>query len=127
MIKKVSFYLMGYLFTLMMLSSCEYEYIHPEPVIIPKDTSISFVQKIEPIFTDEGCTACHPTTMGLDLTVGKAYNSINKAKYIDLVKPENSLIYKHPSPSTSDHSYKKYTPVQAGTILEWIKQGAKDN
>ena len=127
MMKKVSFYLLGYFFTLMMVSSCDYDIIIPEPVIIPVDSSISFKDKIEPIFTDEGCIACHPPTMSLDLTVGKAYNSINKAKYIDTANDANSLIYTHPNPSTSEHSYKKYTPTQAATLLEWIKQGAKNN
>jgi hypothetical protein len=128
MMKKVSFYLLGYLFTLMMFSSCNYDYIYPEPVVIPKD-SIKFSTQIEPIFNNgNNCTSCHGGSQVPDLRTGKAYNSINNATFINLTAPETSLIYHHPSPeNTSDHAWKKYTAEQEAYVLKWIKEGAKNN
>ena len=126
--KKVSFYLLGYLFTLMMLSSCNYDFINPEPVVIPKD-SIKFSTQIEPIFNDgKNCTTCHSTGGQFpNLTTGNAYNSINNATFINLTTPETSLIYVHPLAATAAHAWKKYSAEQAAYVLKWIQEGAKNN
>jgi hypothetical protein len=128
MMKKVSFYLLGYLFTLMMLSSCNYDYINPEPVVIPKD-SIKFSTQIEPIFNvGNNCTSCHSTGGQIpNLTTGNAYNSINNATFINLTTPETSLIYVHPLAATAAHAWKKYSAEQSVYILKWIQEGAKNN
>jgi hypothetical protein len=97
-------------------------------VIIPVDTSISFKNKIEPIFNNNNnCISCHSGSLAPDLRTGKAYVSINNATYLNLTTPESSKIYAHPSPQSVTHQQKKYTAVEAATILEWIKQGAKNN
>jgi len=95
---------------------------YPDKPLIP--TNVSFAIHVEPIFyTDNKCTACHPPTLGLDLTQGNAYNSINDTKYINLAAPASSLIYTKPQGSHP----KTFTSLEAATILRWIEQGALDN
>ncbi len=126
-------------FILALLTGCKYDFIVPE-VVPPIDngggnnngggtTDISFSKSVEPIFTNSNnCTACHKSGgTNPDLSTGKAYTSINKATYINTTTPESSKIYLYPSPTTSTHTHKKYTAAEAATVLNWIKQGAKNN
>lgn len=114
---------------------CEYNFIVPEMEyqIIPDDggtgPDISFATSVEPVFnSSNNCTACHRTGgTSPDLTTGKAYASISNSKYINLADPEASKIYSYLAPNTSTHTHKKYTAAQAATVLNWIKQGAKNN
>ncbi len=114
------------------LSSCQYDNITPEPVT-PIDTTqvISFATQIQPIFSTQKCTTCHKvggSEPSPNLTEGNAYNSIISMNLVDLANPENSLIYWYPDPAdTQHHTWQKYTANQAQLVLQWIKQGAKNN
>jgi len=112
-------------------TACEYDFIEPikpTPIVPPGDT-ISFSLNIVPIWNNgNNCTSCHNTGgQAPDLTPSAAYNSIISMGLIDQANPANSIIYLHPSPSTSGHSWKKYTIDEAAAILEWIEDGAKNN
>jgi len=126
MLKK---YILGgvFLFTIsLFFVSCEYEFIELKTVN-PQD-SISFSKQIEPVFTDQGCTACHNTGNQLpDLTTGNAYASIIATGVVNTSNPETSKLYSFPDPATGDHIWKKYTETQAQLVLLWIQQGALNN
>ena len=106
-------------------TGCYYDQVYIAPVIpdLP-DEPVSFAAEIQPVFTAK-CTQCHPPTMGLDLSEGNAYNSINDPKYINLGTPAESLIYTKPDPAGSHPA--KYSTTEAAIVLKWIKEGAKDN
>ena len=111
-------------------SGCKYDFLVPEDVPDPDDPNaeqMSFSQKIQPIFVQNGCVGCHKTGGQMpDLTEGNAYSSINTSRYIDRNSPEESLIYNRPHPSNTG-SHPKMTESQAATLLLWIKQGAQNN
>lgn len=114
----------------LLLSGCLYNFIVPEEVPPPPDPDIiiSFAQEIEPIFNNSNnCTSCHNGGLNPNLTTGNAWTSLNSTKYINFGTPEESLIYLHPNPTSSEHSQKKYTATQAALVLGWIQQGAKNN
>lgn len=107
-------------------ASCQYKFlVEPTtPPPNPEDT-ISFKAEIEPIFTDNGCTGCHPAFHLPDLSTGNAYNSITSLGLVNTDNPESSTIYVKPYPG-GGHS-KEYTSAQAALVLQWIVQGAKNN
>ena len=112
----------------LLFSQCKYDFIVPEEVIDPNDPTIevSFSEDIQPIFTDNNCTACHDTGGQIpDLTEGNAYSAINTSRYIDKDNPDQSLIYTKPHPSGS-HPV-KYSESDAARVLAWITQGAENN
>ena len=117
----------------LLVVSCQYTFIIPEEVPVipdgPNAEQVSFSQSVLPIFNNNNnCTACHKTGgQSPDLTSGKAYASLNNARYINKTTPEESLLYLHPNPDTSTHQQKKYTATQAAIVLTWITQGAKNN
>ena len=90
---------------------------------------ISFKNDIVPIFNiGDYCTSCHITgKQVLDLTVDKAFSSLNSSRYINSTTPEESKIYKYTHPDTSTHTRKKYNSQQAAKVSQWIKEGAKNN
>lgn len=110
------------------LSSCQYEFIEPERPIIDPTVEIKFATEIAPIFSNNNaCTACHRTgATPPDLTAERAYNAIVPA-LVNTANPEQSSIYWFTHPNSTTHSWKKYTLAEAALILEWIKQGAKNN
>ena len=112
------------------LSSCTYDWIeYPAPPPVDTTVVISFSADVEPIWNDGNyCTKCHKTGgQSPNLETGKAYNSINSLGLVDLADPESSIIYYYPAPSTDSHTWQKYNATQAQTILQWIKQGGKNN
>lgn len=108
-------------------SSCQYDNPYVTPINPTK--TVSFSNDIQPIFNSVGCVSCHKTgAESPDLTTGNAYQDIMNMNLVDVNNPESSLIYWEPSPdNTSAHTWKKYTASQAALVLQWIKQGAKDN
>lgn len=109
----------------MFIVSCEYEFIEQLP---PPQGTVSFSQQVEPVFTSQGCVACHkPGNQLPDLTTGNAYASIIATGVVDTNNPEASKLYDLPNPATSQHSWKKYTENQAQIVLLWIQQGALNN
>ena len=103
-----------------LVTSCDRDYIEYPPV---DDTVIiSFDEEVIPVFTDL-CIACHSGGTSPDLTEDNAYNSIVTANLVDILLPENSIIYTKPLDSHGE----VYSVVEADLILRWIKQGAKNN
>lgn len=111
---------------MIVIASCQYKFI-VEPVPTPPDPedTISFAEQIVPIWSDQGCTACHNGGQNPDLTPGNAYNSIMGTGMVDLENPSLSKIYAYPAPD--GNHYVKYTAPQSLLILTWIEQGALDN
>ena len=109
-------------------SSCQYE--NPYVTPINPQTKVSFSKDIQPIFTGtDNCVACHDgVNENPDLKPGSAYQSIMSMNLVDTTSPESSLIYWEPNPdNTAAHTWQKYSASEAALILQWIKQGAKDN
>ena len=110
------------------VGACDYAFVVPEEVPeIPADEDLSFATDVLPIFTSQ-CATCHkPEGQSPDLTESSAYQSINKAQYINLDNPESSLIYSFVAPGASTHTHQQYTAAQAQYVLVWIEQGAQNN
>ena len=124
MIKKVSFYLMGYLFTLMMFSSCNYDYIYPEPIPI---RDFSFKTDIIPMFNKSCNATCHAKgATPPDLSAANAYASIMAIpNLINITTPKESIFYV--KLSTGSMKDLGMTDADKTIFLKWIEQGAKDN
>lgn len=115
-------------FAFFSLTSCQKDFLVPEPVLIP-DT-VSFADHIIPMF-DESCnmSGCH-NTGGIppDLTLENAYNQLFAYGYIDLDQAEESILYQRmvnqakPMPPANPLSEAK-----TQLILSWIEQGALNN
>jgi hypothetical protein len=122
--KKHPIFLILVLFSLS-IGSCKYDYILPEEVGPISD--VKFSTQVAPIFsTEDKCTSCHKAgATSPDLTAANAFAEISGL--INTTTPEESIIYAYPSPNTNTHTRKKYTAVEAATILQWIKEGAKNN
>lgn len=122
-------------FSLAVLYSCEKDnYFVPKETIVNPNVPISFSQDIQPIF-DLSCSisGCHDgQNDDPDLTVGNAYASLFSTGDIDTVTAENSKLYKRVAgvsgalmPPTANGGPLPANKVSL--ILNWIKQGAKDN
>ena len=125
--KKLGVYLI-LIFLTLFFAGCKYSFIVPEEVPeIDTTKPTSFATQIIPIFTSgDKCTACHNGSQAPNLLAASAYSQL-MTKYVDTVKPENSLIYTFPNPTSSGHGWKKYSATEAALILQWIKEGAKNN
>ncbi len=109
------------------VTGCKYDFILPVPEV-PVTGDISFSTQVAPIFsTGSKCTSCHkPGGQSPDFTTASAYASIVPA-LVNTSAPDQSMIYTFPGPTTATHSWKKLTAGEAAIILQWIKQGAKNN
>jgi hypothetical protein len=109
------------------ITSCRYDFILPVPAE-PVPEGVSFATQVEPIFnTADKCTSCHKTGgQSPSFLTGQAYASI-VPNLVDLAKPDQSIIYVYPGPTSSTHTWKKLTTNEAAVILQWIKEGAKNN
>ena len=125
--KKRSIFLISTILFAFFANSCKYDFILPEDVP-PVTGTVSFSTQVAPIFsTGAKCTSCHNTGgQAPDLTAAAAYASIVPG-LITTGTPDQSIIYSFPAPSTSTHSWKKYTAGEAAIILAWINDGAKNN
>lgn len=123
--KKIAFILM----VILGFTACNYDFIEPEVVNIDPTDTISFQSEIIPIFTtNDKCTSCHKTgETAPDLSEANAYNSIMNDNLVVDGDAEGSKIYYYPAPSTSDHSWEKYSEEDAQKVLVWIEQGALNN
>ena len=125
--KKSNIYFLLFVFGLL-LNACTYDFIAEEE-LPPVDPTVDvlFSTQIVPIFTDK-CIACHkPGGQAPDLTAANAYNSIKSMNLANTAAPETSLIYTYPNPTSSMHTWKKYSAAEAQLVLTWIQQGAKNN
>lgn len=114
-----------------MMASCEYDFIQPEPAPTPPDPTdtISFANDVVPIWDNNSCTNCHKDG-GIatpNLTAGNAYNSLTSMGLYNTDTPESSRIYTFPHPTTGEHAYKYANTTEAEIILQWITQGAENN
>ena len=122
--KFISFLIIG-----IALSSCTYDFIKEDTTPINPDSPVSFSTQILPIFNNgNNCISCHkPGGQSPDYTTANAYSSIMSNSVVNTTAPETSLLYTVPNPTTSTHTWKKYSASQAQLVLNWIKQGAQNN
>jgi hypothetical protein len=111
---------------IMAWQSCQYDWMDPvDYVPPPPGDSTSFSLKIIPIF-EESCVSCHGAGgISPDLTPANAYNDLFAENQIDTVTPENSNLYIKCATGGSMNKYTKAGDPE--TILQWIKEGAKNN
>lgn len=113
------------------LSSCEYDFVQPEPTPEPPSPTdtIYFSTDVVPIWDNNGCTNCHkPNGVSqLDLTAADAYNSLTSLGLYNVGSPESSKIYTFPYPGTGEHNNHYSSEAEAEIILQWITQGAMNN
>lgn len=119
-------YFSGLIILVIAFASCEYETIEID--LPDSNEPVSFSEDIIPILSSgDNCTSCHGSGgTSPNLTPSQAYASI-VPNLVNLADPASSKIYQFPNPSTSTHSFKSYTPVQAALVLAWITQGAENN
>ena len=137
--KETIFKLVLVLVGVMFIAGCEYDFIfvQPDPVSDyvdpdpdPVDPNLlSFSAKIVPIFTTGNrCTSCHGDGGQRPiLTATKAYNEIISMGLVKTADPATSKLYTYVKTGTGTHAWKKYSDAQAGLILQWITEGAKNN
>jgi len=123
LMKKHLFFTLMVVFTLGMLTSCQYDFYVPELPDIDPEVDVSFSQEITPIFSAK-CLNCHGGNIPPDLRPENAYASIVPAR-VNLDVPNDSKIYTKPLPDGSHAA--KYSDAEAALILTWIEQGAKNN
>lgn len=111
------------------LEACTYDVKIVEPFIAP-DT-VSFSIRIIPIF-EANCakSGCH-VTGGIppDLSADNAYRSLidNGLVELDTSKAEQSILYKEITPPGGMAKYITDPNQQPALILQWIKEGSKNN
>lgn len=107
-------------------TSCEYEFIEPEKVVIPE--VISFSDDIIPLFNNScNISGCHASGFAiLDLSPANAYTDLFRKGLINVDVPDQSEIYLKLTDSRGSHKDRS-TPSEQALILEWIVKGAKNN
>jgi len=108
---------------LITLFSCQYEKIMidaPDPTV-----PVSYSGDLQPIW-DKGCVGCHGVgATPPDLTPANSYNALFAEGYVDTITPDISIIY---TCMISGGSMASFTNAnEAGLVLNWITQGAKNN
>lgn len=110
------------------MTGCRYNWILPEEDVDPNPGGepISYATQVQPIF-DNKCVSCHNTGgTAPDLSTGKSYNQVVPG-FVNLTSPAESDIYYFPSPTSTVHTWKKYSSNEAKIVLTWIEEGAKNN
>lgn len=126
--KRRNIFLILALFSLL-LSGCKYDFILPVEVP-PVDNGgqpVSFATQVIPVFANGNkCTQCHkPGGLGSpDLSNAATIYSLIVPKYVNTASPESSTIYVNAS---SGSHYAKLSAADAALLLQWIKEGAKNN
>lgn len=112
--------------SLSFLTSCEYEFIEPEQVIIPE--VISFSDDIIPIFNNScNYSGCHAAGFAiLDLSPAKAYEELFRKQLINREIPDQSELYLKLTDTRGTHKDRS-TATEQALILEWITKGAQNN
>jgi len=104
----------------LMSFSCYYDELQVAE-IPPIEEDVSFAKDIQPIFNDNNCMQCHPSTANLDLREGFAYASLVPTFAIPNDSEGSRLLAKlvdgHRSLSTNEKAL----------IKAWIDQGAQEN
>ena len=123
--KRSIFHIIILLMGMIALFSCEYEKIVPD---LPDPTvPVSYSADIQPIWNQK-CVGCHGVgTTPPDLTPANSHAVLVSpgSGWVNLESPESSLIY---TCMISGGSMAAYANAQeAGFVLNWIKQGAKND
>ncbi len=112
----------------MMWSACTKDYVYHEP--LPPQDSVAaphFKEDIIPVFQHH-CVSCHVPGFVLDLTEENAYEQLWSKHEIDTLQPENSNLYIRLTSQTSPMPPDGNLPADTiRMLLEWIKDGAKNN
>jgi len=109
---------------ILLFHACTSDFIVSDLAPVPPGKVFTLSGDVQPIFTSK-CIGCH--TAGVtnpDLTVGHSYNNLMTMNLVDTLNPAQSVIYVK---ITTGDMAGFCTPSDAQTILEWIKQGAKNN
>jgi hypothetical protein len=111
---------------LIMLTSCEYDFIEPTPPPPPPPAgdTISFAQDIQPFFNAK-CASCHPGVYKPDLTAGNSYNALITGNYVVAGDPAASSLYTKCKPGASMAPYT--TAAELDLMYRWIYAGAKND
>jgi hypothetical protein len=128
--KNISKLLPVFLFALVIMSSCEKEYLSNEMVVIT--TPVSFATDINPILTADCATPnCHVNGgIAPNLVADKAYDELTGLGYVDTTNATESILYKVITSTTNPMPPVGNEPLSAeeiGYILAWIEQGAQNN
>lgn len=110
-------------------SGCYKDILNPgqDPSAPPQD--VSFSGDLQPIFTAScALSGCHDGVPGHkpSLTAANAYNAIIAGGYVNTVVPANSVIYGEVK-SGSMPPTGALKPSDVQKILDWIRNGAKNN
>lgn len=126
MFTRLLFMLCFLLICMLTITSCEYEIIEFEKV--DPTVEVKFSSDILPIFNNKcNVAGCHTVGHGvIDLSAANAYNDLNTKNFIDTDYPAESRLYKILVNVGSSHTGRS-TPAEQDLILQWIKQGAKNN
>ena len=112
------------LFCIALVFSCEKVTLEFPEIELPD--SLSFSLDIIPIF-EEKCISCHAGNISPNLSAVIAYDNLITGGYVSqdttITPAESSLLYQKLKGSHDDRA----TQIDKAKILEWIKQGAKDN
>lgn len=103
--------------------ACE-KYSFDPPQLDPNKT-ISFSGDIIPFFNAK-CVSCHGGSLPPNLSPDKAYSTLKTRGYLssDLTNsPETSKIYTKLAEGHAPNA----TNLELQTLLQWIRQGAKNN
>lgn len=119
----------GLVSTIGFMSSCEKDYIIPEPVDPngPPTTvdTIFFSTDIQPFF-DAKCASCHNGGgIPLNLSPGVSYDALITGNYINTTTPASSKLYVKIAPGGSMAQYS--TSAETEMTFDWIDQGALNN
>ena len=110
----------GIIAGILICSSCE-KVVFPEQEIILPDT-LSYSLQIQPIWNAK-CLDCHGGQRDPDLRAEFSYNSLFEEDLIDTANAEGSkLVTKLYGTHNS-----RATEAEKQLILEWIREGAKNN
>jgi hypothetical protein len=111
------------------MTGCTYNKFEVKPL----DGPVSFQKDILPIFDAASCAqpGCHGgdnPNGGLNLGDDKAYTQLTTKGYINTAEPEISILYLRLSDNSSPMPPTGQLPASSlNKILDWIKQGAKNN
>lgn len=129
------FFVLTILLGLNLINGCEYKYYVEPKIVVDPTVVISFKNDIGPIF-DAHCISCHKTGgQSPDLTSTNGYLSLTTGskKFID-TPSDSSLLIQRITKTGSLGKKKQFMPPSGklsedkiSLILNWIKQGAKDN
>jgi hypothetical protein len=100
--------------------SCEKYTLQDNP--LSDADSVKFSRDIRPILIP--CAACHDGPNKPNLQ-DNPYQSLKSANYLNVANPAQSKLYVTLKTETSHSS--KVSPTQMQKILQWIKQGARNN